>query len=243
MTREQPVEETYHQLFQEDEPRLGPGQADEPLKLRRQQNQRVQRVATRRVEELQHDPQPLVGDEGERVRRINGDGRQDREDMVVEPRLQPVPLGLGDLVGIDHRDADLGQFAHQVDPDPVLVAHQRAGDLMDGRQLLFRGQVLRGPGGDAGRHLPLQSGHPDHVEFIEVAGADRQEAKPLQQGMGRVHRLFENALVEGQPAEFPVDEAFRRRLVDRGHVGELGCGQGGPLRSEVDPDDANIPSE
>src|SRR3712207_9453620 len=42
----------------------------------------------------------------------------------------------------------------------------------------------------------LQAGDADHVELVEVAGEDRQELHPLQQGEGVVLRQLEHAGVE-----------------------------------------------
>ena len=47
-------------------------------------------------------------DERERVRRVDRQRRQQREDVVEEVILDPGPLGLGDVVAVDQHDAMLG---------------------------------------------------------------------------------------------------------------------------------------
>ena len=89
-------------------------------------------------------------------------------------------------------------------PDPLeeVAGHEAAG------------RAHRDPGVDA----PLQAGHPDHEELVEVGGEDRQELGPLQQGQGRVLGQLEHPLVERQPGQLAVGEA----------VGREGCGGVGP---------------
>ena len=52
-----------------------------------------------------------------------------------------------------------------------------------------------------------QPGDADRVELVEVGGADRDEAQPLQQRMARVLRLLQHTRVEVEPGQFAVDEA------------------------------------
>ena len=54
----------------------------------------------------------------------------------------------------------------------------------------------------------LEPGDPDHEEFVEIVGRDRQEAKPLEQRVARVARLIEHAPVERQPAQLAVEIAL-----------------------------------
>ena len=53
---------------------------------------------------------------------------------------------------------------------------------------------------------PLQVGHANAVEFVEVVGEDAQEPHPLNQRRAGNLRLLQHALVEGQPAQLAVDE-------------------------------------
>ncbi len=84
-------------------------------------------------------------------------------------------------------------------------------------QLLAR----RPPVGAQRRHprlgLPDQPGHAHAEEFVEVAGADRQEPQPLQQRMALVLRLLHDPVIEVEPGQLAIDEPVRAvRRHDRG---------------------------
>jgi hypothetical protein len=74
------------------------------------------------------------------------------------------------------------------------------------------------PGGrldrDAGRDPALQAGDPHHVELVEVAREDREEAHPFEQWQRVVLGQLEDALVEAQPGQLAVEEALREGLVE-----------------------------
>ena len=70
---------------------------------------------------MQRDGKAEARDERERMRRIDRERRQQRENVVEEMILDPGPLGLGDVAAIDQNDADLGQDAAQIAPDRLLV--------------------------------------------------------------------------------------------------------------------------
>ena len=56
-------------------------------------------------------------------------------------------------------------------------------------------------------HLAAQAGDPDHHELVEVVARDGEEAQPLQQRVGGVHRFFQHPRVEGEPRYFAVQVA------------------------------------
>src|SRR5262249_30994490 len=75
-----------------------------------------------------------------------------------------------------------------------------AGELLAGRE------PVGALGGDAGPYLAFEAGDADHEEFIEVVGADREEAHPLEQRMTFVRRLLEYPAAELQPGKLAVYE-------------------------------------
>ena len=94
---------------------------------------------------------------------------------------------------------------------------------LDGLNLLLGGMAVVAEGGDAGIHLGLQGGHPHHEEFIEVVAEDGAELRLLQQGGVFVERLRQHPVVEGDPAQLPVDIELgihERCSVGIGHKGE-----------------------
>ena len=101
------------------------------------------------------------------------------------------------------------QFLLQVGPDFLLAGHQGRGALADGDELLGRGHAVVAEQRRAGLQHVDQAGHPDHVEFVEVVGRDRQEAHALEQRLALVAGLLEHPHVEGQPRQFTIDEASR----------------------------------
>ena len=174
-----------------------------------------------------------VADVGERVARVDRQGRQDGEDLVKEapPQLEAPFLSLGvrddaDVVGLElGMDAGEGRRMRR-DERQDLVA--------DGVQGLGGGQAVGGRIGAAGGQLLLQAGDADLEELVEVVGEDGQEARPFQQRVADVGRLEEDARVELQPRQLAVDVGQRgghalpcgaasRRRADGGHGGGLGA--------------------
>ena len=102
---EQEVGEARDQLLEPDEARLLAGQADEALELARQQDEPDQRLGLAAVE-LEHDADALVGDERERVRRVDRDRRQHRERLVEEALAAASSISSSRQLGhVEHLDA------------------------------------------------------------------------------------------------------------------------------------------
>ena len=92
-----------------------------------------------------------------------------------------------------------------------LEAPDHLGDLA---KLLGGGAAV-----DARRLVPApqqseKAGDPDNEEFIQVLAGDGEEPYPLQEGMGDILGLVENALVEAKPGELPVEEPYRACRVE-----------------------------
>ncbi len=77
----------------------------EALDLVRHADQRVHRLAVAGARELQRQREAEIGNERERMRRIDRERRQHREDGGQEILLQPVMLLLGHVLRIDDDDA------------------------------------------------------------------------------------------------------------------------------------------
>ena len=188
-----------------------PGQANEALDRRRDLDQRLQPDAVADPLELQRQPEAAVGDERKRVRRVERQRRQHREQVGHEAFFEPGAVAGFEIGRRDHRDAGLGELAgatsSQVTCWAAISAPARCVDRVE---LLRRGQAVLAQRLDAGEVLAFEPGDPDHVEFVEIAGRDRQEAQPLEQRMPLVLGLGEHPLVEGQPGQLAVDKARRR---------------------------------
>ena len=73
--------------------------------------------------------------------------------------------------------------------------------LMDCGERLRRGSAVSGGLREAALHLLFEAGHPDLEKLVQIRADDAEELHPLEQGVPRVDRLVEHALVELQPAE------------------------------------------
>ena len=163
---------------------LGFGKWHEALDLVRHADERVHRLAVACARELQRDREAEIGNERERMRRIDRERRQHREDVVqkVISRARHCSC-LRHLCGFDEHDALPGQFLAQFAPARLLVARQHRHHFADAREL-FGG--VRPSGlevGDARAHLALEAGDAHHEEFVEIVGGDRQKAQPFEQRM------------------------------------------------------------
>ena len=236
---EHPVEEHQHQFFQQNEPHHRPAvapllllrrQPNEPLHLgwQRQHGAHAQSVFGAHEEEG-HD-EAHVWNERERMRRIDRQRGQHGEHPLHEPGIQPGTIVVRQRVGLAQHDPGLAHLREQVGPDALLVGDQGAAADRDLGQLLRGRAAVGGRMRDAGLGLADQAGDPHRIEFIEVGGADRQESHALQQGMAGIFRLLQNAVIEVEPGQFAVDEAFRSEYWRLGaRRGRLDLEDGGPV--------------
>ncbi len=178
--------------------------------LLRHADERVHRLAVARARELQRDREAEIGNERERMRRIDRERRQHREDVVAGngPRARSVSClvtsapststmpSLRQLARAARASAPAGRSRARATASPMRAS------CSAGRQ------PVGALGRDAGAHLALEAGDAHHEEFVEIVGRDRQEAHPLEQRMGDVLRLLEHAAVEVEPGQLAVDEAL-----------------------------------
>ena len=77
------------------------------------------------------------------MRRIDGDRRDHRQDLLEEALIEPLVLvGGEEFLAVDNGDAVLGQFLLQLQPAPVLFGHQLLGKFADLLELLGRRQPI-----------------------------------------------------------------------------------------------------
>ncbi len=120
----QPADEQAGRLFQRDQPHravLAGGQADETVDLAGHADQRIHRLAVADARQMQRDRKAEARDKRERMRRIDRQRRQQRENVVEKMILDPAPLGLGDFAAVDQNNADFGENAAQIAPDRLLI--------------------------------------------------------------------------------------------------------------------------
>ena len=180
---EDPVEAHQHDLFQQHEAGAGAGQPDEALELGRQRDQHRHRLLAMRVSQAEGDGSGAIGEEGEGMGRIDGERGQHRIDIGDELRLQPVAIGAAEIGRAQNLDRMDAEPLLELAPAFLLGLVQARHRPFDQGELLFRCTVVGAQLMDAGAPLGLQGGDPHGLELVEIAGRDRQEAQPLQQGM------------------------------------------------------------
>ena len=221
---EEAMDEQRHRLFEADETILAVlvrRQPDEALDRAWHAQERRHAMAVGLARHLQGDGQAEIGDEGERVRRVDGERGQHREDRIEEIVLQPFAVGVADLGGIDKVDVGLVQFAAQHRPAHLLVGGEAGAGFPDGAELAGERAPVVGHHGDALALLALEAGKAHHEELVQVVGRDRQEAQLFEQRMVGVLRFLQHTPVELQPGQFAIDEA-RLRLTQFHACGNVG---------------------
>ncbi len=152
----------------------------------------------------QVDPEPGQDREGP-VRRY-GDGRQNGQDLAREVAFEKRLRFRGQVLGPDSPDPGRRQPALEIRQARVLILDhlpRHAADLpdLDGRREPREVRLVPA----LGRYL-LQPAETDHEELVQVRTGDGQELEPLEQREVGVESLFEDAPVEGQPAQLAVKE-------------------------------------
>ena len=212
---EEPRRGAHDHLLEGDEPgrsRLREiRQADEALDLGGQADQGIEQAARRScLMSLSAIVRAEIGDERERVRRVDGERREHREDLLQEVVLEPGRLRLGEVRRVDEDDALLQEARPSA----------RASDAAGRRRAstLPRRSARAAPGASGRpatasstpeRTWPAQAGDAHHEELVEIVGRDREEAELLEERMVSVRRLLEHAAVELEPGQLAVDEALR----------------------------------
>ena len=153
--------------------------------------------------------------------RVEGKRRQGRSDVQPEPlREMLVERGRPGAV-IQEADALGGEQATQVFPDGGHVGQHLVGAFAHGLELLFRIQPIGAHVVQPGLELLDRRRDPDHEELVQVAADNGEELDPFEERVARVACLLQDALVEGQPAQVPVD-VERRVLEVAGRIGAPG---------------------
>ena len=146
-------------------------------------------------------------------------------DLVVGARyISGGALPLVQILVLQNSNARLGERRHELSRKAALRFRQQLFHLAADRDQLRRRAHPVGTGlAGAGIGLSDQSGYPDHEEFVQVRAQDREELDTLQKRVVRVFRLLQDAALEREQCEFPVD--VQRRLME---VDGYGRGLGFP---------------
>ena len=156
---------------------------------------------------------PRLGMNGNGMGRVDRLRRQHREDLLAEMLVEPgSPIRRrAARCRSPPRPASAQRVPQARSRRSAGSSVSRSASLGDRGELLGRGQPVDRRLLDAEQLVRLQPGDPDHEEFVEIVGRDRQEAQPLEQRMGGVARFLEHPAVERQPAQLAVEIALPRR--------------------------------
>ena len=162
---------------------------------------------------------------GERPPRIESQRSQDRQNRFSEIRIHAGTLGGRKLCVIQEQNAGLGKggndlrvkmlsrFGHQ--------QPQRSGNLLGPA----RGSDAAIERHDVAGRLPPERRDPRHVELIQVGAQNAQEFHPLEQRVGLIFGLLQDAALELEKTQVAVNEEFR--IAERTWAGlRLGIGPG-----------------
>src|SRR5262249_49159372 len=137
---------------------------------------------------------------------VDGQGREDREDLFAKDRAEVAALDLGEVAHAAQEDAftlEGGQDGVETGIGLVAQPGHLADDLLE--DLFDRHAVGAGAEGDAELDLLLDAADADHEELVEVGLEDGEEFQALQQRNVRALGLLEHAAVELQPAQLTVE--------------------------------------
>ena len=140
------------------------------------------------------------------MRRVDGQGREHREDPLLEHVDEVHPVVGVEVVPIDQLHALLGKLRHQgVEQQLLLLDHEAFDIRTDCGELLAGRQPTERRAGDTRCHLILERGDADLEELVEVRRADRHELQPLEQGYCGLLCQGQHAPVEVEPAQLSVE--------------------------------------
>ena len=147
---------------------------------------------------------------------IEGQRREHGEDDGVEVLVGGLPRLVVEPVVVDDVDAGVGELGQQIGVDLPSLPHELEGSLTGLRQGLGRRPAVAGALGHAGAHLLLETGDADHEELAQVGAHDAEELQTLEERVAPVARLVEDARLELEEAQLPVEEERRVAQVGAG---------------------------
>ena len=133
---------------------------------------------------VEYQAEPAVGNERERMRRIDRLRGQDRQDLLAEMVGQPFAARVRSVVRRPARRVLSARASRSIIHSACWATTSESASLGNRVELLRRRSFRRRLQFlDALQLLALQSGDADHEEFVEIGSRNRQEAQPFEQRM------------------------------------------------------------
>ena len=158
------------------------------------------------------------------MRRVDGDGRQQRVDFALIV-VEGMSAGRGvDVAPLQHANAVIIKRRAQVfRPAAVLIADKRVHVLDHDIQGLARRQAVEARFGIPVFNALHDAGNANFDKLIQIAGGNGQELDPFQQGIVWILGFFEHTAVKAQPRFIAADKETLRILAHIVHREE--CNQ------------------
>ena len=161
-----------------------------------------------RVAQPHRQVQRQVRDVREWMPGVHRQRGQDGKDPLHEGRRQHGPRIFGDLPPAQHLDAGAGEPRLHVAREHARVARGEPGGAAgDQLQLACGIEAIRRDEAGGGELLAPQGRHPHLVELVQVACEDREELDTLEQRKAGVLGESQDALVEVEPRQLPIQKA------------------------------------
>ena len=173
------------EVLQRDEPHLVDGLAlvdpHEARKHLRHLQAGELLLAGARVAHPHRQVERQARDVGERMRGVDRERHQHREDLQREDVAHLSAVGLVELSPLDHLDP--GRFerrTHVLTVDARVAGHQLVRLLGDVREHILRRAPDVRRHREPGRDAPLQPGDTHHEELVQIVGEDGEEVRALE---------------------------------------------------------------
>ena len=163
--------------------------------------------------QLNHDVQALVEDARKRVRGIQPDRRQHRQNLLFKVAPRPAIEFCAPLRAKQNRHTAFFQSRQdRVVEQRVLPRHQRLGAQRHLADHFIDGETIDLAEGRIGVLLLFQTGKAYFVKLIQVRADDAQEAQALEQRKARVFGLRQHTFIEGEHAKLAVEQRQLGRI-------------------------------
>jgi hypothetical protein len=138
---------------------------------------------------------------------VDGQRRQNREDLLIEHPVENRAVVLIELVPVRQVNAGRGQIRDELCGEDCAPPLEEVANACADRAQLRPRRLLAGAACDSRLDLHLQAADAYLEELVQVLAEDREELGPLQDRQRTALRERKHMLVEVEPGELSVQEA------------------------------------